>query len=207
MRKYTNRKHKFRHLHELSNPVNKPTIDLIFKKLDNKRLRLRSYFINLWLMFSQGFQTLENNWINSTVHRAIFFIVLSRVCKTLKTIKTAQPNRPRAFIALLVLQTLENKKNRLGNSLVNSIILKCLETPATHSHSFMKYCIVLPESGAWEYFAAYYAMVSCLTITASSIITILMRLIIIFLIKVSCCLINLSSFRFCFEGGGTAGSF
>ena len=36
MRKYTNRKHTFRHVHELWNPGNKPTIDLLIKKLDNK---------------------------------------------------------------------------------------------------------------------------------------------------------------------------
>ena len=38
-----------------------------------------------------------------------------------------------------VSQILENNKNCFVNSLMNSIVLACLETPVKHSHSFMKY--------------------------------------------------------------------
>ena len=53
--------------------------------------------------------------------------------------KTARPFRPRVFIVFRVSQILENNKNCLVNSLVNSIVLACLETLVKHSHSFMKY--------------------------------------------------------------------
>ena len=64
------------------------------------------------------------------------------IWKTLKTIKTTRPFRPRVFIVFRVSQILENNKNCLANSLVNSIVLACLETLVKHSHSFMKYYVI-----------------------------------------------------------------
>ena len=106
----------------------------LIREFHNNRLlfRLRSYFINCdscFTGFSKHLRTIEL----TRLFTARFSLLFSRVCKTLKTIKT--------IIAFRVLQTLENNKNRLVNSLVNSIILACLETPVKHSHSFMKYYV------------------------------------------------------------------
>lgn len=54
-----------------------------------------------------GFQTLDNNRIHSTVHRAIFF-ALANLKNT--QVKTAKP--------FLAVQILESNKNHLVNSLV-----------------------------------------------------------------------------------------
>jgi hypothetical protein len=96
-------------------------------------------------VFYRGFQTCENNRIHESVHQAISLFSWS--CKTLRTIKTTRPFRPRVFIVFRVLQILENNKNRLVNSLVNSIVLACLETLVKHSHLFMKYYVFIHYLG------------------------------------------------------------
>ena len=89
-------------------------------------------------MFHQGFQTLENNRIHSTVHQAVFIVLLK--------LQNTQDNKNNLgrFIFFRVSQILENNKNRLVNNLVKSIVLACLETLVKHSHSFLKY--YLPPS-------------------------------------------------------------
>jgi hypothetical protein len=78
-------------------------------------------------VFYRGFQTCENNRIHESVHQAISLFSWS--CKTLRTIKTTRPFRPRVFIVFRVLQILENNKNRLVNSLVNSIFSRVFGNP------------------------------------------------------------------------------
>ncbi len=78
--------------------------------------RLRSNFSNSWLVFHQGFQTLENNQIHSTVHQVIFIVLLK--------LQNTQDNKKRShiFIVFRVPQILENNKNRLENNLVKLIV-------------------------------------------------------------------------------------
>jgi hypothetical protein len=96
-------------------------------------------------VFYQGVQTLENNRIKSTVHQAIFIVLLK--LQNTQDNKTTWPFRPRLFIVFRVLQILENNKNRLVNNLMNSIVLACLETLVKHSHLFMKYYVFIHYLG------------------------------------------------------------